>query len=193
MMKLNRKLHLYSGLGLLAFVVMYFFTGWVLMHEEIFPHRDPTRTTWLERLDNRSIRDMNSWADYLQSEFGLRGKQGRVREMEDGRVSYSYYRPGYNFEVVVSADKMWAEITETEWGFRNLMIGYHRVHGYGDSWLYYLWSVMYDLASAACILFAITGIIIWFPTRRRDKLGWLFLGAGFGLTAVMILYLMWAP
>jgi hypothetical protein len=183
-MNLNRKLHLYSGLGLLAFVVM---------HEKLFPHKDPTKTTWLEKLDYQGPPETDAWSDYLQTHFELRGKRGRVREMKDGRVSYSYFRPGYGFEVLVSADKTKAEITDTSWGFRNLMVGYHRVHGYGGSWLYYLWSFMYDLASVACIVFAVTGIVIWYPTRRYDKLGWLFLGTGFGLTTVMILYLMWAP
>ena len=193
MMMLNRKLHLYSGLGLLAFVLMYFFTGWVIMHEELFPHRDPTEITWIEQLDYQGPQDTESWSDYLQSEFDLRGKRGRVRELKDGQVSYSFYRPGFAYEVVVSAAQTKAEITETRWGFRNLMVGYHRVHGYGDGWLYYLWSFMYDLASVACILFAVTGIVIWLPTRRKDPVGWLFLGAGFGLTTVMILYLMLAP
>jgi len=192
MMRLNRKIHLYTGLGLLTFVVMYFITGWVLMHEGIFPHKDPVNTTWMEKLEYQGPDSREAWADYLQHEFSLRGKQGRIREMKDGRVSYQYFRPGYAFEVVVSADRETAEITESQWGFRNLMVGYHRIHGYGDGWLYNIWSFMYDLASLACIVFAISGIVIWYPTRRRDRLGWLFLGIGFGLTTVMTLYLMYA-
>jgi len=193
MVRFLRKLHLYTGLGLLSFVVMYFLTGYVLVHDGVFPRSDPTKATWGERLDYQGPDDVNAWAKYLQRKFTLRGKQGRIREMKDGKVSYAYFRPGYSFDVVVSADRERAEITQTESGFRNLMVGYHRIHGYGDNWLYCLWSFMYDLASGACILFAMSGIVIWYPTRRRDRLGWLFLGIGFGLTAAMILYLMHAP
>jgi hypothetical protein len=193
MMGFVRKLHLYTGLGLLSFVVMYFITGYVLVHEGMFPRSNPTRTTWGERLDYQGPDDLNAWAKYLQRKFALRGKLGRVREMKDGKVSYSYFRPGYSFDVVVSADRERAEITQTESGFRNLMVGYHRIHGYGGNWLYCLWSFMYDLACVACVVFAMTGIVIWYPTRRHDRLGWLFLGIGFGLTAAMTLYLMYTP
>lgn len=188
-----RKLHLYTGLGLLSFVLMYFFTGYVLVHERMFPHADPTKTTWVESLDYDGPDDIEARSQYLQGSFGLRGKPGRIRELNDGRVSYSYARPGYNFEAVVSTNRQTAEITRTEWGFRNLMVGYHRVHGYGGSWIYYLWSAMYDMASAACIVFAVTGVVMWYPTRRHDRLGWLYLAVGFGLTTAMILYLMYAP
>jgi hypothetical protein len=172
---------------------MYFFTGFVMFHPVLFPSEDPVKTSWSERLEYTGSDDPEAWSDFLQSTFALRGQPGRSRELEDGRVSCVYQRPGVRIEAFVSVDRQTVEITRTEWGFRRLMVGYHRVHGYSGSWLYYLWSLMYDLASAACIVFAVTGILIWYPRRNRDRLGWLFLGTGFGLTLATILYLMYTP
>ena len=190
---LNRKIHLYSGLGLLSFVVMYFFTGFVMIHPGIFPAQDPVITSWSEKLDYQGSDDPEAWSDFLQRRFALRAQPDLSRQLEDGRVRCLYQRPGVQFEAFVSADRQTVEIKRTDWDFKRLMIGYHRVKGYNGSWLYYLWSFMYDLASTACIVFAVTGILIWYPTRRRDRLGWLFLGTGFGLTLATTLYLMYAP
>ena len=85
------------------------------------------------------------------------------------------------------------EITESDLGFRGAMVGYHRMIGYSGGWLYVLQTLFYDLASAASIVFGITGIVMWYISRSRYRLGWVFLSAGFGLTLVMILYLMLAP
>ena len=40
MYDLIRKIHLYTGLTLLAFVLMYFVTGYVMIHHDLFPGGD---------------------------------------------------------------------------------------------------------------------------------------------------------
>jgi hypothetical protein len=52
-----------------------------------------------------------------------------------------------------------------------------------------IWAVLYDLASAALILFAITGIFLWYKSTSRRLPGVVCLAASFGFTASMVIYL----
>ena len=67
------------------------------------------------------------------------------------------------------------------------------MHNYGGGWLYDIWVVFYDLASASLILFAISGIYLWWRLTRRKLWGWICLGISWGFAAVTICYLMYAP
>jgi len=46
----------------------------------------------------------------------------------------------------------------------------------GGGWLYDLWAVVYDLASASMILFALSGIYLW---HQRRPGSFLKIGNGF--------------
>ena len=50
---------------------------------------------------------------------------------------------------------------------RNILVGFHRMHGYGGGWLYNIWLVFYDLASLSLILFAVSGTYLWWRLARR--------------------------
>ena len=43
------------------------------------------------------------------------------------------------------------------------------------------------------ILFAISGIYLWYRRTRRKLVGWIFLGVSYGYAGMTILYLMYAP
>ena len=42
---LLRKIHLYAGLAILTFVIMYFVTGYPMIHGKWFPNPGPVETT----------------------------------------------------------------------------------------------------------------------------------------------------
>ena len=57
----------------------------------------------------------------------------------------------------------------------------HRIHvlrGFKGGWAYTAWAVMYDASCFAMIVFAITGIIMWFRRRKQYSHGWYYLLAG---------------
>ena len=72
----------------------------------------------------------------------------------------------------------------------NLNAVVHRIHvlrGFKGGWEYTAWAVMYDTSCFAMILFAITGIIMWFKRRKQFKHGWWYLLAGI-LIPVFFIY-----
>ena len=193
-----RKIHLYTGLALMTFVVMYFVTGYPMIHHEWFPDSEPRETVRTEPLEyadiaDPDIADPESYALYLQETFDLRGKRQRQRQRDDGSWRFDYFRPGTDIKVVVALDGKSVTITTREHGAKQTLIGFHRLHGYGGGWLYDLWVVFYDLASLSLIVFAFSGIYLWYRLTRRRLLGWIFLGISYGYAGATMLYLTYAP
>ena len=194
MYEITRKIHLYAGLAILTFVVMYFLTGYLMIKHDLLPEDKPVKKTVVERLD-QDLPEMSNqeFSVYLQDRFDLKGKRnvpGRPRK--DGTWRFTYYRPGFTSVAVVSSDGKEVEITTTAQGARGVIIGLHRLHGYGGGWLYDIWAFMYDLASLALIVFPVSGFILWFRTSRRKLAGSLVLACGFSVPAAIVLYLMYA-
>jgi hypothetical protein len=84
-------------------------------------------------------------------------------------------------------------ITSAHQGARQVMVQFHRLHGYGGGWMYDVWMVLYDLASAAMIVFALSGVYLWYKLTKRRALGWALLAVSFTFTAGTMIYLVNAP
>ena len=192
MYEILRKTHLYTGMVLLVFIVMYFSTGYVIIHNRWFPNSQE-KTARTEPLPADAATDPEARAVYLQNTFHLSGQRQPPEGLNDGRWCYRYRHPGENHEAVVSAAGDSVRITTTEVGFKGIMNGFHRLRGYEGGGLYILWAFLYDLASLAMILFAASGIYMWYKLTRKRLLGWAFLGIGFGYTAITVLYIVYSP
>lgn len=188
-----RRIHLYSALAITSYLVLYFFTGFVLVHGDIFPNHDPEKATVSENLNFTGEDTPEAWTAFIQQKYAVRGQRQPMRKLKDGSLRINFFRPGHSFEALVSPDRQSVQITRTTGFFRQLMVGFHRVHVYGSGPLYDFWCFMYDVASASCILFAASGILIWYTAKQRDPWGWLFVVSGFGLTLMLSLYFMYMP
>ncbi|NJK86022.1 MAG: hypothetical protein HC906_08745 [Bacteroidales bacterium] len=65
----------------------------------------------------------------------------------------------------------------------------HRIHGFSGGLIYVVWAILLDLAALASIIFSITGILIWFNSRRHFRLGWFFFILPLVLVIIMMFYL----
>jgi len=188
-----RKVHLYASMAILAFLVMYFVTGYPIIHHGLLSNPDPRKTTRTEPLRYPGELEPEEYSIYLQEIFDLRGKRQPPSQLKDGSWRFRYFRPGTAYEALVSASGDSVAITETNTSLRQTLVGFHRMHGYGGGWLYDLWSLCYDLASLSSIVFAATGVYMWYKLTRRRLLGWLLLGGSFAYAGATILYLLYAP
>lgn len=187
-----RKIHQYTGLMLLAFVVMYFVTGYIIVHHEWFGEKPAMKTERTETLSAGLPSGTDEAAAALQEMFGLNGMRYEPIRRGDGTWRFMFRRPGVDNEVIVAADGKSAKITETQRDAVGRLIGLHRLHGYRAGWAYYAWAVMYDLASMAMIVFAVTGVYLWYKLTSRRTLGWVMLGLGCAYAVTMIMYLVHA-
>jgi hypothetical protein len=190
---LLRKIHLYAALSIMVFVVMYFVTGYPMIHHDWFPHSEPVKTTRTESPAYTGPKEPAAYSNYLQETFDLRGKLTRQQRLKDGSWEFRYSRPGTFHEAVVTPAGDSVRITTREENAIDTMIGFHRLRGYGGGKLYNVWALLYDLASFSLIVFACTGIYLWYRLTKKKLLGWIFLGISYGYAAVTVLYLMYGP
>jgi len=191
--QLIRRVHLYTAFFLLSFVLMYFVSGYVMIHENLLENRDPQKKTRNLALKYKGEKTAAAYAAHLEQTFGLEGKRQPPQKREDGSWRFAYFRPGTSYEAVISAAGDSVRITESRENLRRTLVGFHRMHGYGGGLLYDIWAVCYDLASAALILFTLSGIYLWYKLTSRHLLGWLLLLLSFGLAAATIGYLLTLP
>jgi hypothetical protein len=192
---LVRKIHFVTAFFLLAFVVMYFVTGYVVTRETWFPDGEKRTETRMvsvppEDVPNDQI-SAAALAARIQQLAGTAGKRFPARTNAAGRLAFDYLRPGYYAAVeIVSNDPQdyRLEVNETFQDWKRTAINYHRLHGYGGGWFYSLWALIYDLASLAMIVFAVTGVLLWYRLSKRRLAGWLVLAAGGGLTVSTVVY-----
>jgi hypothetical protein len=187
-----RKVHLYSGLAILAFVIMYFVTGYPMIHHDWFPQSEPLKTTRTESLVYTGAKEPVAYSIYLQETFKLRGKPTRQRQLKDGSWEFHYSRPGTTYEAVVAPGGDSVRITTAREKPIKTMTAFHELHGYGGM-LYSVWAFLYDLASFSLIVFAVTGIYLWYRLTKKKLLGWICLLISYGYATVTVLYCMYAP
>jgi hypothetical protein len=184
-----RKLHLYAGLVIFIFLMMYFVTGYVLIHRPWFGGQgQPAREVRTESLaGDPAARTPQG----LSSRLSLRGRINVPPQDKPG-LRFSVMRPGLVQQVELPADSDTATITTTRQGLIGVLVQLHRVHGYGGGPLWNTFVFFNDLASVSCILFALSGVYLWWKTAQRKIWGVLCLAASCAYGGGMILYLMYA-
>jgi hypothetical protein len=187
-----RRIHLFTGLVLLVFVLMYFLSGYIIIHAEWFGGRDPRTSSSSQAFSLPATASDAEIVGRLQREVGLRGQPSAPEHRKDGSIRVNFVRPGTTFQAALAPAGKEVKITRKDFGFAGIANGMHRLRGYRGGWLYWVWSAMYDLASLALIVFGITGIILWHQSTARRVAGWLCLAASFGFTAAMIVYLLFS-
>lgn len=188
-----RKIHLYSCLIIGVFLLMYFVTGYPLIHHGLLPEGETRTVTHVYALPQAGQMDAADYSEFLRQTYHLSGQRQKPRRLEDGSWRFRYSRPGMNYEALVSAEGDSVKITESSGSLSLTLGGFHRLHGYGGGWLYDLWSLFYDLASLSLIIFAVTGVYMWYKLMPKKRLGWLLLGGSFVYTLATFLYLIYVP
>jgi hypothetical protein len=84
------------------------------------------------------------------------------------------------------------KITTTRENLAGVLVQLHRVHGYGGGPIWNAFVLFNDLASASCIVFAFSGVYLWWKTAKRKIWGVLCLTTSCAYTVGTIVYLMCA-
>lgn len=191
-----RQIHLYSSFILMAFVVMYFVTGYVLTRGNLFGKASETTSTRTAAVDASKLSaspNEPAFSAALQTQLAIHGQRSEGKHLKNGSWQFKYFRPGVLTEVNLAADLKSASVKEQRLGWQRIMIGFHRLHGYGGGTLYNLWAFFYDLASAAMIVFAITGVLLWYRMVKNHKPGFILLAGSLAFTVATIAYLKLLP
>lgn len=188
--KLIRRIHLLASVVMLIFALLYTLTGFIMSRNNWFPHgesRETVRTVPLNYSPDTSR--LEQLEKNISRQFELSGRTENWRDSEN-RLRFQFYRPGVKHLVTLHQSLDSLTIVRTE----RLTIGevstsIHRIHGFGGGWKYAIWAILLDIAALAFIVFSISGVLIWFRSRKQLSAGWLFIIPATALTVAMIFFL----
>ncbi len=184
--KVWRKIHLFSSMLIIVFTFFFLASGFVMISRLFKPQKPVVHEKTLP-LTRHYSQDPEAFGKELKKTFDLNGRMDKANHLKDGRWNFVYYRPGITEKAMVHAAQDSVTITRTELlYFSRVMERIHHLRGYRGGWKYAVWGVLMDLAAISLIVFAFTGILMWFRMRKKYRYGWWFLAAGFGVTLLVL-------
>jgi hypothetical protein len=188
---LNRRVHLYAGLALLPWFLMYAISSIPFAHTPFFEARDAARKLpmWTLRMD-RTIdvhvpppdagpAELRRFGRALLTAAGIAGTSFGVYRQSDSQVnvySYSFWR-STQVKYFVPEKRITVEDRRFRWD--QFLTGMHARGGFEDERLLNRsWSVVVDLVCVAMLLWIGSGLYMWWglPGHRRWGIG--VIGAG---------------
>jgi len=181
---LLREIHLYSAFITLVFLLMYFITGFLMSRRDWFDREQEVTKNTVEVTIPAGM-DQNAISEYLRESLNIKGRSQNWKN-SDGVEFFEYNTLSRRTQVSI---KQGEEIT-LEIKVLNphqTLIAFHRLHNYGGGILYNMYIVMMDLTSLSLIVFALTGVYLWFKVLPSWKWGLVMLSLGMGYTLWVIL------
>ena len=180
-----RKVHLYSCFIVATFLLMYFVTGGAMVLESVFPRK--SKNTTVQTLAIESNASDDKIMQGISSKFQIEGKL-RITKSSEGNAVYHFRRPGYHAELArIKSDSVRVTIKEGSLG--SIMNDFHRLRGYEGKWTHIIWALLYDLSCVALVIFAFSGVYLWWKLEKDKKTGIIFFLASTVVTGFTILYL----
>lgn len=181
---LARRSHLYLGMLLLPWLVMY---G---VSTVLFNHRDPAQShragdgQWALRWEKDQKLEVPAQGDRLRevgrqlmAEHGLQGPFGVQRQGQRLIINVQNFRAPVRLTYDGEKQKLRAEVRQFAWGE---MLG--RLHvrvGYGQSGvLPTIWALVVDLFCVTTLVWVGTGLYLWWKLPALRRWGCVTLGAG---------------
>jgi hypothetical protein len=194
----TRDLHLYVGLFLSPFVLVYAVSAILLNHAALpWGHRAgppvESRTIRVAVVDGENSLDV---AAQVRRQIGVRGEIGFVsRTPGSPRLSFPIETPGRTTRVRVDLAAGTATVERRDSGVWDALIYLHKMPGPHNAsvrgnWPFTrLWGWLADGAVYALLFLSASGVYLWTALRADRRTGMVFLGAGvlsFALLALAV-------
>lgn len=191
--KLTRRIHLISSMIMFSFLLMYLVTGIIKINHNLFdvpPVEEIRYSLPVEKVMEGTAKEYSA---YLMAEFDLKGRINiKQNQKEDWIFNFNF--PGNNIQITLTPaqDSLYFQQWKQETTFFTVVNRMHILRGFKGGWAYTVWAVMYDVSCVAMIVFAITGVMMWYRARKRFRYGWWFLTAGLLIPLAFIyMFVLW--
>jgi len=188
-----RKIHLYCGLIILIFLMMYFVSGYMMAHRPWFLTAPPPPTTQTAQLASTGARPVEQLAADVQKQLGLVGRIEFPQNQPAEMTRFWVVRPGVMMRVDIPAREHIIHVSTQRVGLVGTLIMLHKVCGYDGQLIFDIYAFFCDLAGLSMILFAISGVYLWWRRVKNHFWGAICLIASCAYAAGMVLYLAFAP
>lgn len=183
---INRRTHLYLGLGLLPWFLMYGISSIPFAHGAYFEARDKASglPLWTLRVDRPYSIDIPAEGELravgarILKDLGIEGSFGVSRQGPD-QVNVWVYSFLHATQVKYFVEQRRVTVEDRRFRFDHFLTGMHARGGFEqESILTKAWGVVVDLVVVAMLLWVVSGLIMWWKLPGRRLAGWLALAAG---------------
>ncbi len=189
--KINRRTHLYLGLVLTPWFLLYAASGFILNHGEWFQRGDAKWTKTFEhpyRLPPISEQDDEDvLAEKVLRDHGLLGRY-RADFDDNGNLVIRRVKLTGNIRLTYYPQEGRATVEEQSVQLNQLLTAAHFRAGFEyPFFLEILWGAIIDLLVLSSLIWIASGIYLWWQLRRFRLWGWISLAAGilaFALLAI---------
>jgi hypothetical protein len=198
----TRDLHLYLGLFISPFILIFAFSVFFLNHGKLSIGSPPPPETFRglhvpDGFDRLQGREAVNRAATILAQLPISGEIGFLRYVRaDRHLMFPVSRPGLEATVDVNLDERTASVTQRRTGiwealaFLHKMPGPHNVAIRGN-WLWIrVWRWFADATIYLTLFISVSGIYLWYALRAERRVGLLMLTAGaatfFGLVYAVI-------
>jgi hypothetical protein len=193
MYHLIRRIHLYANLVLVLFLMMYFVSGYMMIHTAWFPtsnYPEPVQTATLESSANRPAGQV---AADVKNQLRIPGRISLSTTQPEGMTRFWIIHPGTMTRVDVATSDRQIQISPVHTGFIGILVMLHKINGYDDKALYNVCTLFCDLSGLAMIVFALSGVYLWWMRTKSHFWGIACLSVSCLYAAAVMLYLAFAP
>jgi len=189
--RLLKKIHFTVSIFIFVFALVYVFSGLVIAKGNWFSHQPDTVIKMVYPLNyHPDSTRVKQFGNDIKQQFDISGRMSYQRNWKKELV-FTYYRPMVRNVVTVhpALDSITVVCTKNI-NFHEANKRIHRVHGFQGGIFYVIWGTLLDLTAISMIIFAVTGILIWFRWRRFMRAGWFIIVPTVMLAIVMVIFLL---
>jgi hypothetical protein len=192
---LNRRLHLYMGLALSPWILLYALSSIPFSHGKYFDELDKAKgqPNWTRRAElpytapvPESDTQLRALGADIMKTAGLDGAFGAYRQ-SPSQVNVYHHSVWKSTQVKYLIDEKKLVVEDARFRWDHMLTGFHAKGGFEqDSLLHDSWGIVVDLVCLGLILWVASGIYMWLPMRNLRGSGLLALGAGVASFALLV-------
>ncbi len=172
---------------------MYLLTGIIKINHNLFEIPPVEEIQYSLPVEKPMDGTPREYTKYLMEKFDLKGRIDVNKDQKENWVfHFNFPEDHTQITLTPTRDTLYFRQWKQEMIFFTVINRMHIQRGFEGGWEYTAWAVMYDISCFAMIIFAVTGILMWYRTRKRFKYGWWYLAAGVLIPVGFIyMYVLW--
>jgi hypothetical protein len=195
----TRDLHLYAGLFLCPFILVFAVSPLLLNHpaaQGAGVGAGSPSTPRAVRIEPSEAVGTVEQARNILRQVGVTGEIDYVRHMaKEGRLVIPVTKPGELTTVEVDLKTQTAAVTRQPQGLGAALIYLHKMPGPHNvkirgNWVYMAWwAVVADGTVYGLVFLTVSGLYLWWMLKAERRVGWALLGAGVLSAAALVVAL----
>ncbi len=174
-----RRAHLYLGLALLPWFLVYAVSSIPFSHNDFFQNLDKAKglPNWYPRFERSyhievpASGDLRPIGARILADTGIEGAFGVYRQGPDQINVYVHsFWKSTQLKYFIRSKRLVAEDKRFRWD--HVLTGIHAKGGFENGGLHNLWAAVVDLVCLSMLAWVLTGLVMWWKLPAARAWGW---------------------